>query len=1010
MPAALSRAVLLCAACGPLSTAEVRTYCPELSGVSLPGLVCERHRCYLLPQPDWPELYRLYSSAPDVRATATDLMRKRSITRVALSPDELAAAARMALLEGAYMQFGQVLRRLSERPAYGWLRWAEQAPFWESVLGPALAGVGSLPHGLEVYALRQLAFHRYALRPMKCGELLSDNMPPWARAALRLRDEGTYRQPELSALQLMLQGRWEQAHREFLKIFPPAPLLYRDLYENSGAPLLVYAILNGIQAGARHREISSWIDAAEAVLLNYVIPPASDDVQAFFNNLRVMDVLVNKRSSTGGDYAELHGPLSLVPLILCRHLLSADMQRRLGQEAVQRCLSYLEHAELHLLKDYVVYAVQGQGEAWKNACDDGAVARAACLLQVERLGSVWRLSCMEEMPDGSLRPQSAEKVAPEWLELCPALADGQAELTELTELLRLLWRLEQADVPLRYLQEPIRIIGTESCSLQLTAHKRGGDWFEMGASLNIGSEQECTLSQLMKAYPFRCGDFLPIGRQCYIHLSAAIAEQLQLLSKSITEKEGRLLLPRPVVPALVQRWSGELPPAWQRMTEQLQREAELPDGLHAELRNYQLAGFRWLAARASLGLGACLADDMGLGKTLQTLALLLSCADKGPSLIVAPLSLLHNWELESARFAPGLTVQIYRPGDELPQSSSSCLVLASYGQLVAHCRDFAGLRWNVLVLDEAQAIKNPRSRRSSVLRALVARARVCLTGTPVENKAADLMSLMQFLNPSLPFAPLRREPPAVARERLRQWAAPLMLRRTREGVLAELPELSEKVHFIELSVRERALYERRCRAARALSGSHTQFLAELTRLRRLCCAAELVKSSFRGISAKLKYMSELAEELCRAGHRVLVFSQFTDVLDLAEQHLHRRGMETLRLDGSTPERERGDRVRQFQSGRGEIFLLSLKVGGAGLNLTAADYVLLLDPWWNPAVEAQAAARSHRMGQQRPVTVCRLIAAGTVEERMLALQEEKKELAETLVAEGALPVETLLELL
>ncbi len=556
--------------------------------------------------------------------------------------------------------------------------------------------------------------------------------------------------------------------------------------------------------------------------------------------------------------------------------------------------------------------------------------------------------------------------------------------------------------------------------LSLRMGQRDAAWLELGGGLPVDEGRVLELSTLLKGFARREGNVLGLEDGEYVLLNPALERQLALLELVWQEKRGRQGLSAAALPLLDALDAAAAPAA---------EPAAPPTRLQATLRPYQLAGFRWLAERAEMGLGALLADDMGLGKTVQVLACLLHAAQlpgAGAALVVAPVSLLANWAEEAARFAPSLQVITYEPkkADALVNAAAGTLVLASYGQISSRQEDFAALAWDVLVLDEAQAIKNPDSQRARAVCSLTARCRFCLTGTPIENSQLELWTQMRFLNHGLlgtRAAFQRRFGKAKAGEHalLRQVLAPLVLRRTKAEVLTQLPPLTESTEWVEFSREERALYESLRRAAvkklgQGCDGSSAGvgILAELTRLRRACCHGKLVLDGFAGGSAKLAAMTERVEELRAAGRRVLIFSQFTDVLDLAGEALHERGVTCLRLDGGTPARQRQAAVKSFQQGGADAFLISLKAGGAGLNLTTADYVMLLDPWWNPAVEAQAAGRAHRMGQGQPVTLCRFMVRGTVEERILELHKEKRELAEHILSGTgpALSIKALRELL
>ncbi|HWB77831.1 MAG TPA: DEAD/DEAH box helicase [Nannocystaceae bacterium] len=444
-------------------------------------------------------------------------------------------------------------------------------------------------------------------------------------------------------------------------------------------------------------------------------------------------------------------------------------------------------------------------------------------------------------------------------------------------------------------------------------------------------------------------------------------------------------------------------------------QVEPPRGLHATLRDYQARGLDWLQWLHELQLGGILADDMGLGKTVQALADVLVEKLAGrldrPALVIAPRSVLRNWQREAERFTPALRTAIYHgPGraSVLAQIAELDLVITTYA-LLQRDDALASTPWHLAILDEAQAIKNPAAKVSVAARKLDARHRLCMTGTPMENNLGDLWSLMSFANPGLlgtakQFTTWYRTPieKQGASERfgaLLGRIAPFVLRRTKAAVLAELPPKTEVVLEAVLDGPERDLYEsvrltmeKRVReelAARGLARSQIVVLDALLKLRQVCCHAPLTK--LKGASeiprgAKLELLLELVGELVAEGRRALVFSQFTSMLDVIEQELDALGIRWLSITGAT--RQRQQIVDRFQAGEVPILLVSLKAGGTGLNLTAADTVIHYDPWWNPAVEAQATDRAHRIGQAQPVTVYRLICEGTVEERMLALQAKK----------------------
>lgn len=590
-------------------------------------------------------------------------------------------------------------------------------------------------------------------------------------------------------------------------------------------------------------------------------------------------------------------------------------------------------------------------------------------------------------------------------------------------LLLTMQRLARIGVDIRWTgdqSKTLHLFELGKSNLELKATESQDGWFEIGARLRVDEHRVLQLTELLQAYHARIGNFLPIDSGCYLSTSSTLIDQLSILDRTTRLCKKGNLLPTAALPCLIQNWKGtNLPQNLKNYAAQLRHYDELtvPPLLRANLRSYQEAGYRWMMARVRSGFGCILADDMGLGKTLQMLAVLHACAAAGPALVVVPLTLCANWLEESARFAPKLRVISFsetRKGVQTRKPFAGEVMLASYGQVTANEAYFASVSWNLIVLDEAQTIKNPISNRTQTLCRLHAAARICMTGTPIENSLLDLWSLMHFLNPGLlgarkGFAHATTE----LVERVRYLVAPLVLRRTKADVLPQLPELTEMVIGVELNAEERSLYEAIRRSAVRRMDKQTQaisLLAELTRLRRLCCHGKLVLPDFTGESSKLQAMVALVQDLRAAGHRVLVFSQFTDVLDLAQIALHDKNISFERLDGNTSIPSRSKRIKSFQESDIQVFLISLKAGGYGINLTAADYVILLDPWWNPAVEAQAAGRSHRIGQRNPVTLCRLIARNTVEERVLHMHALKRSLAENVIREGSVSLETLQDIL
>lgn len=470
--------------------------------------------------------------------------------------------------------------------------------------------------------------------------------------------------------------------------------------------------------------------------------------------------------------------------------------------------------------------------------------------------------------------------------------------------------------------------------------------------------------------------------------------------------------------------------AWQRAVTALLDTDELPAvdvpaGLQATLRGYQLTGYRWLRYLWQGGLGGILADDMGLGKTLQVLSAVLAAAEAGeltePVLVVAPTSVVGTWASEAARFAPGLRVRTIEATAGKRASSladlrrDADLLVTSYTLLRLDDADYAQYPWSAVVLDEAQFVKNRATRAYKAVRRLSAPVKLAATGTPLENNLMDLWSLLSITAPGLfadpeVFAELYRRPiesghdPA-ALARLHRRVRPLMLRRTKLAVAPELPPKQEQILEVTLSPGHRRIYDRHLAAERKrvlrlvddLDRNRVAILRSLTLLRQLSLSPALVEAGAPEQSAKIDTLVELVTELAAEGHRALVFSQFTGFLKLVRDRLDAERIGYAYLDGRTRDRQR--RIADFRESADPVFLISLKAGGFGLTLTEADYVFILDPWWNPAAETQAIDRTHRIGQDKPVMVYRLVSADTVEEKVVALQQRKRDLFDQVMGAG-----------
>lgn len=588
----------------------------------------------------------------------------------------------------------------------------------------------------------------------------------------------------------------------------------------------------------------------------------------------------------------------------------------------------------------------------------------------------------------------------------------------------------------------LRVIGRVDSSQMRISVNSDKDWFAATGELVIDKQTSIELVQLANLISAGQSAFIPLSDGRFLRLSEQLRQRVAELA-AYSETSGNKLRFPPIRAAALEdmdQWCKlKAGKAWKerqaRIREALETNFVPPSTLNATLRDYQTEGYQWLCRLAHWGAGACLADDMGLGKTLQAIALLLHRAAGGPALVVAPTSLGFNWENELYRFAPTLKVHNFASSDRdtlFQNLGPRDIVITSYGLLQNESQRFNAVSWHSIVLDEAQAIKNTATKRSQAAMELQADFRLILTGTPIENHLGELWNLMQFINPGLlgssdqfqkRFAvPIERDHNRETRQQLKRLVQPFLLRRTKSQVLTELPARTEVTIGVTLSHEESLLYEAARRraveelaaAADAKQGQHVRILAELMRLRRACCHPRLLLPESELPGSKLEAFSETIDELLANQHKALVFSQFVDHLTILRQELERKGIAYQYLDGSTPVKERRRSVDAFQDGQGDVFLISLKAGGTGLNLTAADYVLHMDPWWNPAVEDQAADRAHRIGQLRPVTIYRFITLGTIEEKIVELHKNKRDLADSLLegsdSSGSLTAEELLKLI
>jgi superfamily II DNA or RNA helicase len=616
--------------------------------------------------------------------------------------------------------------------------------------------------------------------------------------------------------------------------------------------------------------------------------------------------------------------------------------------------------------------------------------------------------------------------------------EGEWSIEDPEECLELLLELQALDdvVMIEWPEgEKMRVnrqVGLSDFKLRIN---RENDWFATSGEVQVNDNEVMELQQLLGLLDSTPGKFIPLGDGQFLALTQEFRQRLDEL-RLISTKHGKKLGMHPLAALSMEDWIDdvggvETDKYWKSHIKKLreieQLEPELPTTLQAELRDYQLDGFRWLARLAHWGVGACLADDMGLGKTLQSLAAILTRADAGATLVIAPTSVCMNWLSEAEKFAPTLNPIQFGAGDRqkvLDELQPRDLVVCSYGLLQQEdvAEMLAKINWQTIVLDEAQSIKNFATKRSQAAMTLQAGFKIIATGTPIENHLGELWNLFRFINPGLlgsledfntrfanaiersgdaPADKLRQKN---ARLQLKKLIQPFILRRLKRDVLTELPSRTEITLQVELSKAEMLFYEAlRQKAIAKLTEidappgqKHLQVLAEIMKLRRACCNPQLVTTDIAIPSAKLKLFGEVLAELLENNHKALVFSQFVDHLHILQAYLESQDIPYQYLDGSTSARDRKKRVDAFQSGEGDVFLISLKAGGTGLNLTAADYVIHMDPWWNPAVEDQASDRTHRIGQKRPVTIYRLVAQHTIEEKIVDLHKHKRDLADSLL--------------
>lgn len=571
-----------------------------------------------------------------------------------------------------------------------------------------------------------------------------------------------------------------------------------------------------------------------------------------------------------------------------------------------------------------------------------------------------------------------------------------------------------------------------------------GNWLEITVDTGdmSGSDLKRILSQYSKRqkfYRMKNGDFIQLEEEGILSI-AELIDSLAISKSELEQKKIRLPKYRAFYLNSVLKDNEAI--AFYRdtlfksvirgMKSVEDSDFEIPKTLKNVLRTYQKTGFRWLRTLDEYGFGGILADDMGLGKTIQVIAVILSEAEKNEnrqSLIVCPASLVYNWESEINIFAPSLKVNVITGSaqereNKIINSGKYDVLITSYDLLKRDIELYEEKKFRFQVIDEAQFIKNASTQSARAVKAVKADTKFALTGTPIENRLSELWSIFDYLMPGFLFGyqkfkkeyetPIIKENDVNALQRLKRFIGPFILRRLKTDVLKELPDKLETIVYSRFDEKQKELYTANAyelkqkleREGTAAQGDKFQILAELTKLRQICCDPSLCYDNYKGGSAKLETCMDLILNGISGGHKILLFSQFTTMLDIISKRLDKEGIEYYMLTGSTQKENRIKLVNEFHKGASAVFLISLKAGGTGLNLTAADIVIHYDPWWNIAAQNQATDRAYRIGQEKQVSVFKLITKETIEENIIKLQESKKNLSEQIISEGTISLSTL----
>ncbi len=563
-------------------------------------------------------------------------------------------------------------------------------------------------------------------------------------------------------------------------------------------------------------------------------------------------------------------------------------------------------------------------------------------------------------------------------------------------------------------------INEDSFKIYLHRYK---DYYRLSGVIELDPLNSYDIELILSKLINSIGRFLYINENNYLSISSNLkANLLRLKSLSISSSTELLFSPIMIyiLKDILSQFSYiKFDEEWNKIDQQYlitqKYLPELPSQFRADLRSYQKEGFIWMMKLFKCGAGACLADDMGLGKTIQALSVVQYFSESGPTLIITPTSVISNWESEIKKTCSGITVKSFGSNyrEKVAESiKEKDVLICSYGLLQQ--KEISSLlskiKWKTIVLDEAQMIKNIHTKRSLAIMNLKADIRIATTGTPIENHLSELWNLFNFLNPTLLgtkekyrkdyILPIKKDNNSNVLQNLKAIVSPFILRRLKKDVLPELPPKTEIVIEVELSHFETLFYDSIRNLALSkisdplipINQKQIQIFAEIMRLRRACCNTKLVDKNSTISSSKFIAFTNILKDLLENKHRALIFSQFVDHLAIAKNYLFSKGISYQYLDGSTPSKDRAKIVDLFQKGVGDVFLISLRAGGTGLNLTSADYVIHLDPWWNPAIEDQASDRAYRFGQTKPVTVYKFITKNTIEERIYTLHSQKRELA------------------